>query len=160
MLLSFYLDLGKKALSHVQKKKRSPAMLSAVFLLSRTTGLFPLSTLAVCERPPSFSISSFLCHLPQKNWRSKKESSSDGERVVDALSVDLGALEPALVADGDVGDVEVAAGDRGGDEVVAEGGREIGFFSEEEKNEFFPPLCFLSLSPSKETKKSQNSNLK
>ena len=43
----------------------------------------------------------------------------DGERVVDALGVDLGALEPALVADGNVGDVQVAAGDRGGDEVVA-----------------------------------------
>ena len=57
----------------------------------------------------------------------KRGSLRDGERVVDALGVDLGALEPALVADRDVGDVEVAAGDSGGDEVVA-GERERFFF--------------------------------
>ena len=129
--ISLLLKLrGQGGDSHVQGGCKPDAFLWVLTLSHR--GRLSSSTLALCKHThthahPYSTFSDFISsHLSSYDPK-KRGSLRDGERVVDALGVDLGALEPALVADRDVGDVEVAAGDSGGDEVVA-GERERFFF--------------------------------
>lgn len=104
-----------------EEKASAPLCSYSLARASLNTGLeklVPQSTFRDRFLSPLCFLRSVSLYFPQKRLRWKTRL-GDGERVVDALGIDLGALEPALVADGDVGDVQVAAGDGGGDEVVA-----------------------------------------